>query len=91
MHGLLELMKINNKPFGDSVRKLFCVGDLVEWKLYKSDGRTGEINPVIMTGIIVEIYSTKMASRYVWFAKIFEAKTAEFYQMSLMTLTLIKD
>ena len=38
-----------------------------------------------------EIYKAHMSSREVWYAKVFEARTAQFYNMSLMTLTLLKD
>jgi hypothetical protein len=84
-------MKTKNKSFGDSFRDLFNVGDLVEWKLYKSDSITGEIEPLPLTGVITEIYRSKMSSRDVWFATVFEATTGEFYNMSLLTLSLIKD
>lgn len=89
--GLNDWMKTNNKPFGDSFRDLFKVGDLVRWKLYKQDFHTGEIEPQEMTGVITDIYRSKMSSREVWCAKVFEATTGQFYNMSLMTLSLIKD
>ena len=89
--GLNDWMTNNNRPFGDSFRDLFNIGDLVKWKLYKQDFLTGEIEPQEMTGVITEIYRSRMSSRDVWFAKVFEATTAQFYNMSLMTLTLIKD
>ena len=44
-----------------------------------------------ITGVITEIYTSKMSSRRVWFAKVFEAVTGQFYNMSLMTLSLLKD
>ena len=91
VHGLNDWMKTNNKPFGDSFRGLFKIGDLVRWKLYKQDFITGEIDPQEMTGVITEIYRSKMSSREVWFAKVFEATTGQFYNMSLLTLSLIKD
>ena len=84
-------MKTKNKSFGDSFRDLFKVGDLVAWKLYKHDSYTGEIEPLPLTGVITDIYESKMSGRNVWFAKVFEATTGQFYSMSLMTLTLIKD
>tara|TARA_R110000782_G_scaffold136216_2_gene228670 strand:+ start:716 stop:1000 length:285 start_codon:yes stop_codon:yes gene_type:complete len=90
-HGLNDWMKISNKPFGESFRSIFKIGDLVEWKLYRSHSVTGEIEPNIMQGIITDIYKAHMASREVWYAKVFEARTAQFYNMSLMTLTLLKD
>tara|TARA_B100001248_G_C27305366_1_gene419172 strand:+ start:405 stop:659 length:255 start_codon:yes stop_codon:yes gene_type:complete len=84
-------LKNNKQPFGESFRDYFKIGDLVTWKLYKHDGLTGEIIPNQMTGVITEIYTSKMSSRRVWFAKVFEAVTGQFYNMSLMTLTLLKD
>jgi len=84
-------LNTNNKPFGESFKSYFKIGDLVTWKLYRHDGHTGEIIPNQMTGVITDIYKSKMASREVWYAKVFEAKTGQFYNMSLMTLTLIKD
>tara|TARA_E500000331_G_C16937869_1_gene574847 strand:- start:112 stop:366 length:255 start_codon:yes stop_codon:yes gene_type:complete len=84
-------MKKINKAFGDSFRDLFNIGDLVEWKLYKHDSSTGEIDPIPLKGVITDIYESKMAGRNVWFAKVFEATTGQFYSMSLMTLTLIRD
>ena len=51
-HGLNDWMKISNKPFGESFRSIFKIGDLVEWKLYRSHSVTGEIEPNIMQGII---------------------------------------
>ena len=84
-------MKTKNKSFGDSFRDLFKVGDLVAWKLYKHDSHTGEIEPLPLTGVITDIYKSKMSGRCVWFAKVFEATTGQFYSMSLMTLTLIRD
>ena len=47
--------------------------------------------PNQMTGVITDIYKSKMSSREVWYAKVFEAKTGQFYNMSLMTLSLLKD
>ena len=91
VHGLKDWMTNNNRPFGDSFRDLFKIGDLVRWKLYKQDFYTGELEPQEMTGVITEIYRSKMSSRDVWFAKVFEATTGKFYNMSLMTLTLIQD
>jgi hypothetical protein len=32
-----------------------------------------------------------MSGRKVWYAKVFEATSGSFYNMSLMTLTLLKD
>jgi len=84
-------MKINNRPFGESFKDYFKIGDLVTWKLYKQDGNTGEIIPSQMTGVITDIYTSKMSGRRVWYAKVFEAGTSQFYNMSLMTLSLIKD
>jgi|TARA_R100000081_G_C4651005_1_gene82752 hypothetical protein len=84
-------MKTSSKPFGESFKELFKIGDLVAWKLYKHDSFTGEIDPVPLTGVITDIYKSKMSGRCVWFAKVFEATTGEFYNMSLMTLSLIKD
>jgi hypothetical protein len=84
-------MKRSSKPFGESFRELFKIGDLVAWKLYKHDAFTGEIDPIPLTGVITDIYKSKMSGRCVWFAKVFEATTGEFYNMSLMTLSLIKD
>ncbi len=84
-------MKINNKPFGESFKDLFKIGDLVTWRLYKQNFDTGEIEPQQMTGVITEIYTSKMSGRSVLYAKVFEATTAKFYNMSLLTLTLIKD
>ena len=80
-----------NKPFGDSFRSMFKIGDLVRWRLYRHDSLAGEITPHEMTGVITEIYKSKMSTRHVWFARVFEATTGQFYNMSLMTLTLIKD
>jgi hypothetical protein len=84
-------MKASNKSFGESFRDLFKIGDLVAWKLYKHDSFTGEIDPIPLTGVITDIYKSRMSGRNVWFAKVFEATTGEFYNMSLMTLSLIKD
>jgi|TARA_R100000084_G_C4635029_1_gene140524 hypothetical protein len=84
-------MKTKNKSFGESFKEIFNVGDLVEWKLYKSDAITGEIEPLPLTGVITKIYKSKMSARHVWFATVFEATTGQFYNMSLMTLSLIKD
>mgnify|MGYP003128095729 FL=1 len=84
-------MKTKNKSFGDSFRDPFKVGDLVAWKLYKHDSYTGEIEPLPLTGVITDIYKSKMSGRGVWFATVFEATTGEFYNMSLLTLSLIKD
>ena len=84
-------MNTNGKPLGESFKDYFKVGDLVTWKLYKNDNRTGEITPIQMTGVITDIYTSKMSGRFVWYAKVFEAGTGQFYNMSLMTLSLIKD
>ena len=84
-------MNTNNKAFGESFKDYFKVGDLVTWKLYKQYGNTGEIIPNQMTGVITNIYKSKMSGRWVWYAKVFEAGTGQFYNMSLMTLSLIKD
>ena len=84
-------MNSNNKAFGESFKDYFKVGDLVTWKLYKQHGSTGEIFPNQMTGVITDIYKSKMSGRCVWYAKVFEAGTGQFYNMSLMTLSLIKD
>ena len=84
-------MKTNNRPFGESFKDYFKVGDLVTWKLYKQDGNTGEIIPNQMTGVITEIYVSQMSGRKVWYAKVFEATSGSFYNMSLMTLSLLKD
>jgi len=81
----------NNKAFGESFKDYFKVGDLVTWKLYKQHGSTGEIFPNQMTGVITDIYKSKMSGRCVWYAKVFEAGTGQFYNMSLMTLSLKKD
>jgi hypothetical protein len=75
-------MKANYKPFGESFKDYFKIGDLVTWRLYSSDAATGELNPRQMTGVI---------RRKVWFAKVFEATSGQFYNMSLMTLSLLKD
>ena len=90
MHGLKKL-KTNKQPLGESFRDYFKIGDLVTWRLYKQDPRTGEIIPNQMTGVITDIYASKMSGRRVWYAKVFEATSAQFYNMSLMTLSLIKD
>ena len=58
-------MKISNKPFGESFRNIFKVGDLVEWKLYRTHSATGQIEPNIMSGVITEIYKAHKASREV--------------------------
>ena len=84
-------MKTNNKPFGESFVDYFKIGDLVTWRLYSSDVLTGELNPRQMTGVITEIYVSQMSGRKVWFAKVFEATSGQFYNMSLMTLSLLKD
>ena len=84
-------MNTNNRPFGESFKDYFKVGDLVTWKLYKQDGNTGEIIPNQMTGVITEIYVSQMSGRKVWYAKVFEATSGSFYNMSLMTLSLLKD
>ena len=84
-------MRTKNKSFGDSFKEYFNVGDIVAWKLYTHDIITGEIEPKPMTGIITKIYRSPMSSRDVWFATVFEARTAKFYNLSLMTLSLIKD
>ena len=49
-------MKANYKPFGESFKDYFKIGDLVTWRLYSSDAATGELNPRQMTGVITEIY-----------------------------------
>ena len=59
--------------------------------LYSSDAITGEMNPRQMTGVITNIYLSPAAGRKVWFAKVFEATSGQFYNMSLMTLSLLKD
>jgi len=84
-------MTHNNKAFGDSFKNIFKIGDLVTWRLYTNDNRTGEIVPRQMTGVIIDIYTSAMSGRDVWYAKVFEAATGQFYNMSLLTLTLIKD
>ena len=84
-------MKTNNRAFGESFKDYFKIGDLVTWRLYTSDVVTGEINPRQMTGVITEIYLSQMSGRKVWFAKVFEATSSQFYNMSLMTLSLLKD
>ena len=84
-------MKTNNKPFGESFKDYFKIGDLVTWRLYSSDATTGELNPRQMTGVITNIYLSPAAGRKVWFAKVFEATSGQFYNMSLMTLSLLKD
>lgn len=84
-------MNTNNKAFGESFKDYFKVGDLVTWRLYSSEPATGELNPRQMTGVITEIYVSPAAGRKVWFAKVFEATSGQFYNMSLMTLSLLKD
>ena len=84
-------MKTNNRPFGESFKDYFKIGDLVTWRLYSSDAITGEIIPRQMTGVVTEIYVSQMSGRQVWYAKVFEATSASFYNMSLMTLSLLKD
>ena len=84
-------MKTTNQPLGESFRDYFKIGDLVTWRLYKQDGNTGEIIPNQMTGVITEVYKSKMSGRFVWYAKVFEATSGSFYNMSLMTLSLLKD
>ena len=91
MLGLKNWMKTNNKPFGESFRDHFEVGDLVTWRLYSSDALTGALNPRQLTGVVTEIYLRLSAGRKVWFAKVFEATSGQFYNMSLMTLSLLKD
>ena len=91
VRGLNVWMKISNKPFGESFKNLFKIGDLVTWRLYKQDSTTGEIDPIQMTGVITDIYQSRMSGRDVLYAKVFEATTSKFYDMSLLTLTLIKD
>ena len=91
VRGLNVWMKISNKPFGESFKNLFKIGDLVTWRLNKQDSTTGEIDPIQMTGVITDIYQSKMSGRDVLYAKVFEATTSKFYDMSLLTLTLIKD
>ena len=84
-------MKTNNQPLGESFRDYFKIGDLVTWRLYRHNGNTGEIVPNQMTGVITDIYKSKMSGRLVWYAKVFEATSGSFYNMSLMTLSLLKD
>ena len=84
-------MKTNNKAFGESFKDYFKIGDLVTWRLYSSDAITGELSPRQMTGVITEIYVSLAAGRKVWIAKVFEATSGQFYNMSLMTLSLLKD
>jgi len=89
--GYQNTMNTNGKPLGESFRNYFKVGDLVTWRLYTNDSHTGEIVPRQMTGVIVDIYRSPMSGREVWFAKVFEASSGSFYNMSLMTLSLLKD
>lgn len=84
-------MSPSNKPFGYSMREYFNVGDLVQWKIYKVDGLTNDIEPNLMHGIITKIFRQQFGGRMVWIAKIFEATTAEYFEVNLLTLTLLKD
>ena len=84
-------MSQSNKPFGYSMRELFNVGDLVQWKIYRVDGSTNNVTPNKMHGIITKIFRQQFGGRTVWIAKIFEATTAQFFEVNLLTLTLLKD
>ena len=73
------------------MRELFNVGDLVQWKIYRVDGSTNNVTPNKMHGIITKIFRQQFGGRTVWIAKIFEATTAQFFEVNLLTLTLLKD
>ena len=84
-------MSQRNKPFGYSMREHFNVGDLVQWKIYRVDGNSNDVTPSKMHGIITKIFRQQFGGRSVWIAKIFEATTAQFFEVNLLTLSLLKD
>tara|TARA_R110000796_G_scaffold40816_1_gene101004 strand:- start:591 stop:845 length:255 start_codon:yes stop_codon:yes gene_type:complete len=84
-------MSQSNKPFGYSMRECFNVGDLVQWKIYRVDGKTNDVDPNSMHGIITKIFRQHFGGRTVWVAQIFEATTAKYFEVNLLTLTLLKD
>ena len=84
-------MSQRNKPFGYSMREHFNVGDLVQWKIYRVDGNSNDVTPSKMHGIITKIFRQQFGGRSVWIAKIFEATTAQFFEVNLLTLRLLKD
>lgn len=73
------------------MRECFNVGDLVQWKIYRVDGKTNDVDPNSMHGIITKIFRQHFGGRTVWVAQIFEATTAKYFEVNLLTLTLLKD
>ena len=73
------------------MRDLFKVGDLVQWKIYRVDIKTNDVDPNPMHGIITKIFKQHFGGRTVWIAQIFEAKTVQYFEVNLLTLTLLKD
>ena len=74
--------KIYGGGLNNTLESVFLLSDI---------GHKKDVIKPANIGIITKIFRQQFGGRSVWIAKIFEATTAEFFEVNLLTLTLLKD